>query len=176
MPFLQGITQADQKLDWRDYSEGLRDPVDSWERTGILRELFGKVLKEGKTVNSDDYRPQDREGADFVVQGDGAESAEEGEEEDRVVGTVSVVVTVSYTVEGLSAKGKIKVDVVQNNIDKKAKAAAKKNSKDKTTAARKGFVKALQVRDVARKNEDIDEFDPSWVPKPPADADHFLFE
>ena len=27
MPFLQGITQADQKLDWRDYSEGLRDPV-----------------------------------------------------------------------------------------------------------------------------------------------------
>ena len=80
--------------------------LDSWERTGILRELFGKVLKEGKTVNSDDYRPQDREGADFVVQGDGAESAEEGEEEDRVVGTVPVVVTVSYTVEGLSAKGK----------------------------------------------------------------------
>ena len=87
-----------------------------------------------------------------------------------------MVATVAYTVEGLSAKGKIKVDVVQNNIDKKAKEAAKKVSKDKTTAARKGFVKASQVRDVARKNEDIDEFDPSWVPKPPADADHFLFE
>ena len=126
--------------------------VDSWERTGILRELFGKALREGKKVNSDDYRPEEREGEEFVVQGDGVESAEENDAEEEAPAITSV--TCDWI--GLTVKGQFAADVKQTNIDKKAKDETKKAAKAKTTAARKGFVRASQVRETTKKNEDID--------------------
>ena len=103
-------------------------------------------------MNSDDYRPQEREGEEFVVQGDGVESAEENDAEEEAPAITSV--TCDWI--GLTVKGQFAADVKQTNIDKKAKDETKKAAKAKTTAARKGFVRASQMRETTKKNEDID--------------------
>ena len=101
-------------------------------------------------MNSDDYRPQEREGEEFIVQGDGVESAEENEEE------APATQGASCDWIGLTVKGQFHADVKQNKIDKKAKEVKISVAKNKTAAARKGFVRAKQVRETTQKNEDID--------------------
>ena len=83
------------------------------------------------------------------MQGDGIESAEEKEEE----AAPATLVTCDWI--GLTVKGQFAADVKQNNIDKKAKDDIKKAAKVKTAAARKGFVRASQLRETTKMNDDI---------------------
>ena len=129
--------------------------VDSWVRTGVLRELFGMKLKDGETVNSDDYHPEDREGDGFVVQGDGVENMDDllDDAEEEVAPAIAADICVWA---GLSAKGKFPIDVAQNTIDKKAKVEMKRVAKAKTRAARTGFVSDRQQNGAKKRNLDID--------------------
>lgn len=128
--------------------------VDSWERTGILRELFGKAVTVGKTVNSDNYRPEDREGAEFVVQQDGVESEEDDPFEDAAPAPAPANVNASWV--GLSTKNQFLMDVKKVNTDKKAILLMKETAKAKTLAAWKGFVRERKVNEKRKANEDID--------------------
>ena len=88
------------------------------------------------------------------MQGDGAESAEEGEEEEAAP---AVVGAWGYTVNDLSAKGKIPTDVKKANVDKKEKDLLKRNAKAKTAAAWRGLGKWRGTTYAKQQNEDIDK-------------------